>query len=116
MEEIFGQQRQDPDQRGEEVTLNNLSQIYRELGDLDAALKLAHRALEISQRQDDEVNEVVALSNISSIYYLQSKFQGAERLARQALLISQSMGNKKVEEFHILNLIVKIEVAMGVVV
>ena len=111
--QVLNRQRAVDDEVGEGVTLNNLSVIQRNLGDIDGAFSSLELALKLSQKHSDVVNQVVTLGNISGIYFLQGRYLKAEAVLEEALQVSRKAGDKKGEHKILCDMAKLVGMAMG---
>ena len=54
---------------------NNLASIYREQGDIDTALTLYQKALEVNKAADDKYFTAIILANIGRVYNIKEQYE-----------------------------------------
>jgi TonB family protein len=79
------------------ATLNIIGQIYRSLGEPQAALDYYNRALSIWHTLDNTAGETGTLNNIGVVYYSLGDYQRALDYYNKALLIGRGKGNREEE-------------------
>jgi non-specific serine/threonine protein kinase/serine/threonine-protein kinase len=81
-----------PDSSDLAATLNNLGNLYHEMGRLEDAARVHERSLAIKERVDGPDHYFLAqsLSNLANVYTRQKKFDLAESMHRRALAIKRS--------------------------
>lgn len=82
-------------QAGEAITLNNLSGVYRELGQLTKAEELGQQALDVSKEIGYVEDIKSAAQNLSSIYEMQNKGMEALKYYRLYHQMTDSLKNDK---------------------
>jgi len=75
------------DRKGEGVTLNNISKIYKAWGRYDEALVMLQQSLEIRKEVGDRSGEGVTLNNISTLYQDWGRYDEALDALQQSLEI-----------------------------
>ncbi|MCP4104814.1 MAG: tetratricopeptide repeat protein [Desulfobacteraceae bacterium] len=86
-----------PDKEAEGTTLNNISQIYRAIGDYETALKYLEQSLMIRQEIGGKSGEGTTLNNIGQIYSARGDYETALKYLEQSLAIRQEIGDKSHE-------------------
>ncbi len=83
-----------PESESLAISLNNQARFFREFGDLDKALTIYERALEIQRKLDDigpnHPSFAGTLNNIAGIHRAKNKFRKAVSLMQQALSIDEN--------------------------
>ncbi len=72
---------------------SNIAVAYWEMGDIDAALPYAYRALEMDRRLGQRSMEAMSLVNIAGMLYQRGQYQESLPLIEQALEIVKEAGN-----------------------
>ncbi|MCF4970412.1 CHAT domain-containing protein [Nostoc sp. CMAA1605] len=90
--------------QGRAVNLNNIGQIYANLGKYDQALKLYQQALNIYKENNYQPGVAVTLNNIARVQSEQGKYPQAIELNQQALTIYKQVGDRTGEGVTISNL------------
>ncbi|HIK07648.1 MAG TPA: tetratricopeptide repeat protein [Trichormus sp. M33_DOE_039] len=90
--------------QGRAVNLNNIGQIYANLGKYDQALKLYQQALNIYKENNYKPGVAVTLNNIARVQSDQGKYPQAIELNQQALSIYKEVGDRTGEGVTISNL------------
>ena len=94
----------------------NLSMVERQLGELDAAERLAREALEIEARTGDQFTTPFAISGLASIATERRQFELAATLvgAAESIMEAQGMAWPPDERPHYERLLIVVPDAMGV--
>lgn len=82
------------DKQGEDMTLNNISQIYHNQGDHKTALIYLNKSLEIQQEIGNKFGEGKTLNNISLIYLARRDYETALSYLNRSLDIKQEISDK----------------------
>ena len=85
------------DRRGEAETINNIGEIYYNLGEKQKALETTTEALPIFRAAGDRGGEAVALHNIGAVNRSLGETQKALEKYNESLAISQAIGDRNLE-------------------
>jgi len=82
-----------PNHRNTAKSLNNLGEVYRNLGRFDEAEPLYHQALAIDEQTigPEHPDTAIDLNNLATLYYNQGRYDEAEPLYRRALAIYEKV-------------------------
>ncbi|KAF3884621.1 MULTISPECIES: CHAT domain-containing protein [Nostocales] len=80
--------------QGRAINLNNIGQIYANLGKYDQALKIYQQALNIYKENNYKLGVAATLNNIARVHSNLSKYQQAIELNQQALAIYREVGDR----------------------
>jgi DNA-binding SARP family transcriptional activator/tetratricopeptide (TPR) repeat protein len=83
-----------PGSAGEASMSIDLTRIHKRMGNTDAALPCAQRALALYQSQGNPVGEVIALNAVGWCRALQGEFHAALQLCEQAVVLSREIDHK----------------------
>lgn len=90
--------------QGRAINLNNIGQLYANLGKYDQAVKLYQQALNIYKENNYQLGVAVTLNNLARIQSNLGKYLPAIELNQQALAIYQQVGDRTGEGVTISNL------------
>ena len=76
------------------MTLNNTSQIFKDRGDYETALKYLQQSLAIQQKIGDKWGEGTTLNNMATNVYARGDYETALKYLRQSIAIEQEIGDK----------------------
>ena len=79
------------DRAGESITLNNMGELYRIIGQLDKALELYEQALSIMRQAGNREGEAVTCSNTAILLREAGKDTQALESLRQAVLLMKQV-------------------------
>ncbi len=96
----------------QDVTLNDISLIYKIKGEYDIALEYLEQSLELSKESGDKEGEATTLNNIALIYHATLKYEKGLEYLQQSLVIRREIDDKDAESYS-LNDIGKIYNNMG---
>jgi tetratricopeptide (TPR) repeat protein len=82
------------DQPGQALTLTNLADAQRLIGDYPAAATNARQALDLYRRLDDRLGQAGALDALGWVQYLTCDYAAAATNARQALDLYRRLGDR----------------------
>ncbi|MCC3457648.1 CHAT domain-containing tetratricopeptide repeat protein, partial [Microcoleus sp. PH2017_08_TRC_O_A] len=85
------------DRSGEAVNLNNIGQVYSDLGEKQKALEYYSQSLTLSRTISDRSGEAVTLNNIGRVYSELGEQQKALKYYSQSLPLSQAIGDRSGE-------------------
>ncbi len=79
--------------------LNDLGVVYRELDDIDNALKVLEQALQHYQEMDDERGEAITLGNLGKVEESAGKFEDAVQSYLDSAAIFEELGETEMAMF-----------------
>ncbi len=95
LKDVLDVSQQHGDRPGIASSLNNLSWVLFELGDMIPARKLAGQARQLCRELGDRRGEAAALTNLAMISQDESKFAEALALMEESMAIRQEIGEKR---------------------
>ena len=100
------------DRSQEATTLNNIGQVYDDLGEKQKALDYYQQALPLSQTVGDHAGEAVSLHNIGFVYHALGEKQKALDYYQQSLSLQKAVGDRA-GEAETLNNIGTVYISLG---
>jgi len=85
----------DEDLKAKSATLNNLAQVIAQQGDIERALDLWQRSLDIDERIGDVQGKATTLNNMAGVIAQQGEIERALGLWQRSLDIQERIGNVK---------------------
>lgn len=92
------------DKAGEGKTLNDIGEVYQNLGQYSKALEYYQKALLIEKEIDDKAGEKTTLNNIAVVYDRQGQYSKALEFLNQALGIAKAISDKAGERTTLNNI------------
>ena len=92
------------DRKSEGNALNNIGEVYREMGEIRKALEKHSEALPIRQAAGDRLGEATTLNNLGLVYSSLGDNQKALEKYNEALPLWRAMGNRAEEGTTLINM------------
>ncbi len=92
------------DQHGEAVTLGNIGNCYKRLGDYSRALQFHAQALKLKRELGDRLEEGKTLSHLGLVYWEMADYAKAIDQLTKAIAIAQELKNAQLEAAALNNL------------
>ncbi|MEG4230946.1 tetratricopeptide repeat protein [Microcoleus sp. Pol11C3] len=89
---------------GEAVTLNNIGEVYSDLGEKQKALEYYSQSLPLKRAVGDRSGEAVTLTNIGRVYSVLGEKQKALDYYNQSLSLSRVIGDRQKEAYNLLGI------------
>jgi CHAT domain-containing protein len=101
---LIAHQKASSDKPGEAKTLNNIGDVYQNLGDYAKSIAFYQQALDIFRAIGDKAGQRTSLNNIAVAYGKQNQYAKAVEFFNQALAITKEIGDKAGETAILNNL------------
>ncbi|QEI42976.1 Regulatory protein AfsR [Dolichospermum sp. UHCC 0315A] len=92
------------DKKGQAISLNNIGEVYKDLGEKQKALKYFNEARLLYIAEGDKKGQASVLNNIGEVYSALGKKQDALKYYKEALHLSRAEGDKKREATSLNNI------------
>ncbi len=89
---------------GLSVAITNCGLAYKALGDLDKAMELYLKSIEIDRSSGNLKSEAVSLGNLGALYHQQGDFSAAMEAYQKALELGRGIGSKEIQARNLGNI------------